>query len=46
MVEGTSQRTCMNDPWTQTTESGLNVESRGGLGGREQKGKNRETAIE
>ena len=24
--EGTSQRTCMNDPWTWTTEWGLTVE--------------------
>ena len=30
--EETSQRTCMNDSWTWTTERGLTVEERDGLG--------------
>ena len=37
--EGTSQRTCMNDSWT--TESGLTMGKKGGLGGGGQKGKNK-----
>ena len=31
--EGTSQRTCMNDPQTWTTVWGLTVGAAGGLGG-------------
>ena len=31
--EGSSQRTCMNDPWTWTTVWGLTVGLGGGLGG-------------
>lgn len=31
--EGTCQRTYMNDSWTWTTERGLTVGERGGLGG-------------
>ena len=38
--EETSQRTCMNDSWTWTTERGVTVGERGGLGGGGQKGKN------
>ena len=30
----------MNDPWTWTTERGLTVGEKGGLGGEGQKGKN------
>ena len=31
--EGVSQRTCMNDSWTWTTEKGLTMGEKGGLGG-------------
>ena len=37
--EGISQRACMNNSWTWTTESGLNVSERDGLGGGGQKRK-------
>ena len=40
--EGIRQRTCMNDPWTWTTERRLTMGERGGLDGRGQKGKNLE----
>ena len=40
--EQISQRTCMNDPWTWTTERRLTMGERGGLDGRGQKGKNLE----
>ena len=38
--EGTSQRTCMNDPWTWTMVWGLTVGTRGRLDGRGQRGGN------
>ena len=38
--EGTSQTTCVNDPWTWTTVWGLTVGLEGGLGGGGQRGKN------
>ena len=38
--EGTSQRTCKNDPWPWTTVWWLTVGVAGGLGGGVQTGKN------
>ena len=38
--EGTSQGTCMNDPWTWTTGCGLTVGGGSGLGRGGQRGKN------
>ena len=42
----TTQRTCMNDPWTWTTVWELTVGAGGGLGGGGQSKKNWETVIE
>ena len=38
--ERSSQRTCMNDPWTRTTEREWTVGERGGLGGEHKREKN------
>ena len=38
--EVTSQKTCMNDPWTWATLWGLTEEAGSRLGGRGQRGKN------
>ena len=43
--DGTSQRTCVNDSWTWTSERGLTGVERGRLGGGGQKGKNGTTVI-
>ena len=44
--EGTSQRICMNDPWTRTTVWEQTVGVGAGLGGGGQRGKIETTIIE
>ena len=44
-TEGTSQRKCVNDPWTWTMVWGQTVRAGVGLGGGGQRGKNETTVI-
>ena len=44
--KGSSQGTCVNDPWERTTGWGLTVGARGGMGRGEQRGKIGTTVIE